>query len=87
MRSGQIEYAGALGHEAYHCELYRKPKGTILVALCSQMHIPGRTLRGYVFNTNAMCLEDLGWMKEILKEYDSGLHTRWWAVPFERRDW
>jgi hypothetical protein len=44
-----------------------EPKGTILVALSSQMHIPGRMPRGYVFNTNAMCLEDLGWMKEISK--------------------
>ncbi len=31
------------------------------------MHIPERMPRNFVFNTNAMCLEDLGWMKAILK--------------------
>jgi len=42
------------------------PKGRILVKQWKQPHIRGSMPNDYVFSTNAMCLEGLGWMKEIL---------------------
>jgi hypothetical protein len=82
-----IEYAGALAHEAYHCELYRTaerhdPDDSVQSNAYSGEHAERSCLQ-YQCNV----LRKLGLEESAIKEYESGLRTRWWEVPFERREW
>ncbi len=84
---GTIEYAGGIAHEAYHYELYTKAeKGN-----------PGRRVQPDAYSgeqAEGLCLQyqfdvlrKLGLDEEVIKEYVTKLHSRWWEVPFERRNW
>jgi hypothetical protein len=62
-----IEYAGALAHEAYHCELYRKAERNNPSSSVQPNAYSGEDAEKFCLQYQCVCLEDLGWMKAILK--------------------
>jgi len=82
-----IEYAGALAHEAYHCELYRKAERNNPSSSVEPNAYSGEHAEGLCLQYQCDVLRRLGLDESEIKEYANGLHTRWWEVPFERRDW
>ena len=82
-----IEYAGALAHEAYHCELYTN----------AERENPGKSVEATAYSgehAERLCLQyqcdvlrRLGLDEKDIKQYESAMDTRWWDVPFDRQDW
>ncbi len=82
-----IEYAAAIAHEAYHCELYTTAeKGNPGQAVQPDAY-SGEQAEGLCLQYQCGVLRKLGLDEEAIKEYGSQLHSRWWEVPFEQRDW
>jgi hypothetical protein len=82
-----IEYAGAIAHEAYHCELYTQGENDNPSNAVPPNTYSGEHAERLCLQYQCAVLRKLGLDEENIKEYESGLHTRWWEVPFERRDW
>jgi hypothetical protein len=81
------EYAGAIAHEAYHCELYVKaqtanPNGAVSPAAYS-----GEDGEELCLQYQCAVLRKLELEDERIKQYEGRLNSRWWEVPFEQRDW
>jgi hypothetical protein len=82
-----VEYAGALAHETYHCELYRR----------AQQGDPHRSVQAEEYSgerAESLCLKyqcdvlrQLGLPEAHIDRYENGLVSRWWEVPFGQRDW
>jgi len=82
-----VEYAGALAHEAYHCELYMKAKRGNLESRVPRNAYAGERPERLCLQYQCDVLRKLGVDEDRIKEYESQLHTKWWEVPFERQDW
>jgi hypothetical protein len=82
-----VEYAGALAHETYHCELYRH----------AEQSAPGRPVPRHAYSgehAETLCLRyqcdvlrRLGLDEAHIDRYEKSLESRWWEVPFDQRSW
>jgi len=82
-----VEYAGALAHEAYHCELYR----------CAEQSTPGRSVPRDAYSgehAESLCLKyqcdvlrRLGLDEERVHFWERRFESRWWEIPFDQRTW
>ena len=86
-KASVIEYAGALAHEAYHCELYRRAE-----QFASGGQVPKHAYSGE--HAEAMCLKyqcdvlrRLGLDETLTNRYESSLPSKWWDVPLDQRNW
>ncbi len=82
-----IEYAAAIAHEAYHCELHMKAKKANPNSPVQPDAYSGEQAEKVCLQYQCNVLRKLGLDEDAIKEYGRLLHTRWWEVPFERRDW
>jgi hypothetical protein len=82
-----IEYAGALAHEAYHCELYRRAEMNGHGSSVPVHAYAGEDAEKLCLDYQCDVLRRLGLDQSIIEEYENGLQTRWWEIPFEQRDW
>ena len=83
------EYAAALAHEAFHCELYvRYEKANPGKLVPKPEDIEGGE-RGESLCLEYQCdiLRQLGVSEDRVQQYEKSLETRWWEVPFEERNW
>lgn len=86
-KASVTEYAGALAHEAYHCELYRR----------AEQSAPGRPVPRHAYSgqdAESQCLKyqcdvlrRLGLDECLIGRYESGLQSKWWEVPYDQRSW
>ena len=82
-----VEYAGALAHETYHCELYRRAEQTT----------PGRPVPEHAHSEEyeeSLCLRyqcdvlrQLGLDEAQIDRYERSLESKWWEVPFDQQNW
>jgi hypothetical protein len=81
-----VEYAGALAHEAYHCELYRRAQVD-----SPNLSVPASAYSGEYAETlclNYQCdvLRRLGLDQARIEQYESTLKSKWWQIPFHQKD-
>ena len=83
-----VKNAGALAHETYHCELYRR----------AEQLAPGRPVPIHAYSgeyAETLCLryqcdvlKRLGLDEAEVDRYErSSLESRWWEVPFDQQSW
>ena len=82
-----VEYAGALAHEIYHCELYRRaqradPHGSVPANAHS-----GKDAERLCLSYQCDVLRRLGLDEAHVNRYESSLESKWWEVPLDQRDW
>jgi len=82
-----IEYAGALAHETYHCELYRAAEKDGARNAVSEDAYSGEHAESLCLRYQCDALRRLGLNELHIERYETGLATRWWDVPLDRRDW
>lgn len=82
-----IEYAAAIAHEAYHCELYSKAEKANPGKRVQPNDYSGEQAEALCLQFQCDVLSKLGLDEERIKEYANQLHTRWWEVPMDKRDW
>lgn len=82
-----IEYAAAIAHEVYHCELFMQFKEEN-----PRVNIPHDAYGSEKEET--LCLEyqcqvlrRLGADEETIQRTAATIATRWWEVPVEEQDW
>ena len=82
-----VEYAGALAHETYHCELYRRAE-----QLAPARPVPSHAHSGE--HAESLCLRyqcdvlrRLGLDEAQIDRYERSLESKWWEVPFAQRSW
>ncbi len=82
-----VEYAGALAHEAYHCELYRRAEQSAPGGLVPRHAYSGEHAESLCLKYQCDVLRRLGLDEALIDRYESGLQTKWWEVPFDQRSW
>jgi hypothetical protein len=85
--SSAVEYAGALAHETYHCELYRRgqaggPRGSVPTTAYS-----GEYAESLCLKYQCDVLRQLGLDEARIARYESSLKSKWWETPFSQRHW
>jgi hypothetical protein len=82
-----VEYAGALAHEAYHCELYANAEKDGRGNPADPDSYSGERAEALCLQYQCAVLRDLGLEEGRIKQYEGRLESKWWEVPFEERNW
>ena len=82
-----VEYAGALAHETYHCELYRRAQGGDPHGSVPTNVYSGKDAESLCLRYQCDVLRRLGLADAHIARYESALESNWWEVPFDQRDW
>ena len=88
LSESEVEYAGGLVHEAFHCKLYYE----YLQARPEEKKVPKEIATGEEAEKRCVeyqckVLEDLGADQTTLDYYKNVINTRYWEVPWEFQDW
>jgi hypothetical protein len=82
-----VEYAGALAHEIYHCELYRRAQRGDPHHLVPANEYSGEHAESLCLRYQCDVLRRLGLPEAHIDRYESRLKSKWWEVPLDQRDW
>jgi hypothetical protein len=81
------EYAGVLAHEAYHCELYSNAERGGLGSHVERSVYSGENAERLCLQYQCDVLRKLGMSEVEVQAYQGLIRTKWWEVPYEKRDW
>jgi hypothetical protein len=82
-----VEYAGALAHETYHCELYRRAQRGDPHRAVPANEYSGEQAESSCLRYQCDVLRRLGLSEAHIDRYESSLKSKWWEVPFDERHW
>lgn len=82
-----VEYAGALAHETYHCELYRRAEQSAPSRRVPKDAYLGRDAESQCLTYQCDALRRLGLDEARIDLYQKSLELKWWEVPIEQRNW
>jgi len=82
-----VEYAGALAHEIYHCELYRRAQRGDPHRAVAANEYSGEQAEFLCLRYQCDVLRRLGLSEAHIDRYESSLKSKWWEVPFDQRHW
>ena len=86
-KGSAIEYAGALAHEAYHCELYKSAAASSPdIRVPTSVH-SGEEAERQCLRYQCDVLKRLGLDDKRLGQHERKMETRWWEVPFDQREY
>lgn len=81
------EYAADLAHEAYHCELYSNAERGGLGSHVEPSAYSGENAEKLCLRYQCDVLRKLGMSEIEVQDYEGLIRTKWWEVPYEKRDW
>jgi hypothetical protein len=80
------EYAGVLAHEADHCELYSNAERSDLGSHVEPSVYSGENAEKLCLQYQCDVLRKLGMSEVEVQDYEGLIHTKWWEVPYEKRE-
>lgn len=75
-KASAIEYAGALAHEAYHCELYRRVEQSAAGGQVPRQAYSGENAEALCLKYQCDVLRRLGLDAALIDRYEGGLQSK-----------